>query len=181
MPLQAAVYSAATATIDQFYGIQAMTDLETTSATDGFDEYGNPTDGSRLTNCCFPHCDCDGARQCMAENGPYRGPVLAMRQRKPRGHVITSPVRTTSDVERVLPFAYEDKLLMKLVIDALRTACGKDQRVIWRAPFRWMDDNGALCNCYEMFDLDRVASKAKLKIIHDFNHVAIVMDTTNKR
>ena len=114
-------------------------------------------------------------------NGPYRGPVLAMRQRKPRGHVITSPVRTTSDVERVLPFAYEDKLLMKLVIDALRTACGKDQRVIWRAPFRWMDDNGALCNCYEMFDLDRVASKAKLKIIHDFNHVAIVMDTTNKR
>jgi len=70
---------------------------------------------------------------------------------------------------------------MKLVIDALRTACGKDQRVIWRAPFRWMDDNGALCNCYEMFDLDRVASKAKLKIIHDFNHVAIVMDTTNKR
>ena len=48
-----------------------MTDLETTSATDGFDEYGNPTDGSRLTNCCFPHCDCDGARQCMAENGRF--------------------------------------------------------------------------------------------------------------
>lgn len=34
-----------------------------------FDKYGNPTDGSRLINCCFPDCGCDGARLCMAENG----------------------------------------------------------------------------------------------------------------
>ena len=35
-----------------------------------FDDYGNPKDGSRLINCCFPDCGCDGARLCNAENGP---------------------------------------------------------------------------------------------------------------
>ena len=33
------------------------------------DDYGNPKDGSRIINCCFPDCGCDGARLCMAENG----------------------------------------------------------------------------------------------------------------
>lgn len=33
------------------------------------DDYGNPTDGSRLIYCCFPDCGCDGARLCMAEKG----------------------------------------------------------------------------------------------------------------
>ena len=33
------------------------------------DEYDNPTDGSRLINCCFPDCGCDGARLCQAESG----------------------------------------------------------------------------------------------------------------
>lgn len=31
------------------------------------DELGNTPD--RLINCCFPNCGCDGARNCMAENG----------------------------------------------------------------------------------------------------------------
>ena len=34
-----------------------------------FDKYGNPIDGSRVINCCFPDCGCDGARLCIAENG----------------------------------------------------------------------------------------------------------------
>jgi hypothetical protein len=33
------------------------------------DDYGNPTDGSRIIYCCFPDCGCDGARLCMAEKG----------------------------------------------------------------------------------------------------------------
>lgn len=37
---------------------------------DGLDSYGNPTDGSRLINCCYPDCGCPGARLCNAENGP---------------------------------------------------------------------------------------------------------------
>ena len=36
---------------------------------DATDKYGNPTDGSRIVNCCFPDCGCDGARLCMAETG----------------------------------------------------------------------------------------------------------------
>lgn len=36
---------------------------------EGYDKYGNPLDGSRLINCCFPDCGCDGSRLCMAENG----------------------------------------------------------------------------------------------------------------
>jgi hypothetical protein len=36
---------------------------------ENFDAYGNPKDGSRVINCCFPDCGCDGARLCMAENG----------------------------------------------------------------------------------------------------------------
>ena len=34
------------------------------------DDYDNPVDGSRLINCCFPDCGCDGSRLCQAEKGP---------------------------------------------------------------------------------------------------------------
>ena len=41
------------------------------------DEYGNPIDGSSQPYCCFPNCGCDGARNCMAENGAnYASNVL---------------------------------------------------------------------------------------------------------
>jgi hypothetical protein len=40
-----------------------------------FDEYGNPMDGSRLINCCFPNCGCDGARLCSAESGASFGAI----------------------------------------------------------------------------------------------------------
>lgn len=32
------------------------------------DKYGNRED--ELRYCCFPDCGCDGARLCMAEEGP---------------------------------------------------------------------------------------------------------------
>lgn len=35
------------------------------------DKYGNTQD--RIEFCCFPDCGCDGARLCMAENGPSWG------------------------------------------------------------------------------------------------------------
>jgi len=52
---------------------------------EGVDKYGNPTDGSRLINCCFPDCGCDGARLCMAENGPNRGSVELNLERRSNG------------------------------------------------------------------------------------------------
>lgn len=35
------------------------------------DKYGNRYD--ELRYCCFPDCGCDGARLCMAEEGPHSG------------------------------------------------------------------------------------------------------------
>lgn len=46
-----------------------------------FDKYGNPTDGSRLINCCFPDCGCDGARLCMAESGASSGSMMLNLER----------------------------------------------------------------------------------------------------
>jgi hypothetical protein len=40
-------------------------------------------DGGRIINCCFPNCGCDGARLCMAENGPSSGSMsLNLEKRK---------------------------------------------------------------------------------------------------
>lgn len=33
------------------------------------DKYGNPIDGDRVINCCFPDCGCPETRLCQAENG----------------------------------------------------------------------------------------------------------------
>jgi hypothetical protein len=38
---------------------------------DPADRYGNRYDEMRY--CSFPDCGCDGARLCMAENGPHSG------------------------------------------------------------------------------------------------------------
>jgi hypothetical protein len=46
------------------------------------DEYGNPMDGSSQPYCCFPNCGCDGARLCMAENGPSGGAMALNLERK---------------------------------------------------------------------------------------------------
>ena len=41
--------------------------------------------GSRLINCCFPDCGCDGARVCDAENGAHNGAlVLNLEKRTPQ-------------------------------------------------------------------------------------------------
>jgi hypothetical protein len=69
---------------------------------------------------------------------------------------------------------YEDRSLTHTIADALRPFCGEGERVIWRAPFRWMDDRGVMSNCYEMFDLAEVCELAGLVVVEDFKHAAIV-------
>ena len=69
---------------------------------------------------------------------------------------------------------YENKGLMAMVVDALRPFCSEGEHVIWRAAFRWMDHNGVMPNCYEMFELSEVCEQARLVVVEDFNHVAIV-------
>ena len=46
------------------------------------DEYGN-TEADFL-NCSFPDCGCDGARNCMAPNGPSGGACAINIERKGR-------------------------------------------------------------------------------------------------
>ena len=70
---------------------------------ENFDAYGNPKDGSRLINCCFPDCGCDGARLCMAENGSSRRAerqnVEGMYQRKDK-RAIRARMELAADVMR---------------------------------------------------------------------------------
>lgn len=55
------------------------------STPEDIDKYGNPTDGSRLINCCFPDCGCDGARLCSAESGAHDGALaLNLEKRTPQ-------------------------------------------------------------------------------------------------
>ena len=50
-------------------------DVEDTAVNaEPVDRYGNRE--GELKYCCFPDCGCDGARLCMAEEGPSRGSTL---------------------------------------------------------------------------------------------------------
>lgn len=69
---------------------------------------------------------------------------------------------------------YEDKDFMNVFIHMLKERCKEKQFVIWRAPFRWMDDNGVLSNCYDSFTLESVCEANSFLIIEDFCHAAIV-------
>lgn len=39
---------------------------------------------------------------------------------------------------------YENQALIKYMVEAIRPHLEDGQKVIWRAAFRWHDDNGAL-------------------------------------
>ena len=70
---------------------------------ENFGAYGNPKDGSRLINCCFPDCGCDGERLCMAEKGSSdrarRQNVEGMYQRTDR-RAIRARMELVDDVFR---------------------------------------------------------------------------------
>ena len=50
------------------------------------DKYGNRE--GELKYCCFPDCGCDGARLCMAEEGPSRGSQQLNLEKR----TVTTPV-----------------------------------------------------------------------------------------
>jgi len=49
-----------------------------------FLENGFCPECDRLLNCCFPDCGCDGARNCMADNGASGGSLILNREKKSR-------------------------------------------------------------------------------------------------
>ena len=68
------------------------------------------------------------------------------------------------------------KSLNAMVADTLRPFLKPGQKVIWREPFRWHDDNGVLSNHYDGASLAGLAADFGYVIDFDFDmhHAAIV-------
>jgi NTP pyrophosphatase (non-canonical NTP hydrolase) len=66
------------------------------------------------------------------------------------------------------------KSLSASVADALRPFLGTGQKVIWREPFRWHDDDGVMSNHYEMFSLQGLAADFGYTIIEDCGCAGII-------
>ena len=60
--------------------------------------------------------------------------------------------------------------------DVLRPFLKPGDKVIWREPFRWHDDNGVLSNHYDGMDLESLAETFGYDIDWEFNfhHAAII-------
>lgn len=68
------------------------------------------------------------------------------------------------------------KSLNALVADQLRPFLKPGQKVIWREPFRWFDDNGVMSNHYDGQSLEYLAETWGYEIDWDYNmhHAAII-------
>ncbi len=78
------------------------------------------------------------------------------------------PTDTERDAARL------DHGLNKGVAMWLKNFLKPGEKVIWREPFRWKDEDGVLSNHYEMFDLPQLAEDFGYEIVEDFHHAAIV-------
>lgn len=64
---------------------------------------------------------------------------------------------------------------MQVLVAALDARRGPNDRVIYRAPFRWRNVDGTvISNCYEMFELEEVAAFLEMDIAYHFTHAAIL-------
>lgn len=65
------------------------------------------------------------------------------------------------------------------VMDALKNALRKhlkpNEMLIWRDAFSWKNDDGVLSNHYEILDLCELCDDFGYTVVHDFNHVAVVI------
>ena len=68
------------------------------------------------------------------------------------------------------------KSLNALAADLLRPYLKPGQKVIWRQPFRWFDDDGVLSNHYDGMSIEQLAEDFGYDVDWDFNmhHAAIV-------
>lgn len=75
-----------------------------------------------------------------------------------------------------LPGEAKQKSLNALIADQLRSFLKPGQKVIWREPFRWHDDNGVLSNHYDGQSLEYLAEEWGYEIEWDYNmhHAAII-------
>ena len=68
------------------------------------------------------------------------------------------------------------KSLNAQVADLLRPFLKPGQKVIWREPFRWFDDNGVLSNHYDSMSVPQIAGEFGYDYDWElaFEHAAIV-------
>lgn len=66
------------------------------------------------------------------------------------------------------------KSLSASVADALRPFLSAGQKVIWREPFRWFDDNGVLSNHYDGMSVTYLAQEFGYEVIHDCECAAVI-------
>lgn len=69
-----------------------------------------------------------------------------------------------------------NKSLNAQAADLLRPFLKPGQKVIWREPFRWHDDNGVLSNHYDGMSLAQLCDEFGYEVDYDFDlkHAAIV-------
>jgi hypothetical protein len=71
--------------------------------------------------------------------------------------------------------SYENESLMASVCNALRTVIDEStEMLVWRRPFRWHCDRGAIPNAYEMFSLEELADHLQMEVIHNFCHAGVL-------
>ena len=75
-------------------------------------------------------------------------------------------------------FSHENKALMEALKAALLPFVGPGEWLIWRAPFRWHNESGALANHFECLSLDDLCGEFGYEVVHDFQHLAIVKPPT---
>lgn len=76
----------------------------------------------------------------------------------------------TPVVQPVVPM----KSLSAAVADALRPFMADGQKVIWREPFRWFDDDGVMPNHYDGMSLDSLAAEFGYEVIHDCGCAGVI-------
>jgi hypothetical protein len=71
---------------------------------------------------------------------------------------------------------HERAPMIKALVDSLRPFLAEGEKLVWRAPFRWMDDEGVRANHFEMFEIASIAADLGFEVVHNFHHVAVIRE-----
>lgn len=69
---------------------------------------------------------------------------------------------------------YENRPLMEAIVSYVKPFLEDGQKVIFRQPFRWHDENGMLQNHFESASASVLAEEFCYEILADFCHFAVI-------
>ena len=78
------------------------------------------------------------------------------------------------------PPTYQMYGVMNALKDVLRQHLRPGEILMWRDAFRWHNDTGVLSNHYECMGLRQLCEDFGYEVVHDFNHVAVVVRSNVK-